>query len=168
MKKRGVVKCKHCKQLFLPDYRHHDQQKYCLDPPCRRARSIELQRLWRARPENRDHFKGPHNVKKTQAWRKAHPGYWRKKNVALQNDCQGQAVATEPVVTPEVALQNDCFRNNPLIIGMISHFSGALQNDIEHIIIRLHAKGQMILGKGPGIATTNKETEHAGKASVTG
>ena len=107
-------------------------------------------------------------MKRTQAWRKAHPGYWRKKGVALQNDCRSQEVAVEAVATMELPLQNDCFRKNPLIIGMISHFSGALQNDIEQIIVRLHAKGQMILGKGPGIVTTNKETEHAGKASVTG
>ena len=167
MKKRRIVKCKHCKQLFLPNYRHREQQKYCLEPECRRARNIAYLKLWRVKPENRDHFKGSENVKKTQTWRKAHPGYWRGRGVALQNDCTSQVVAKEPVVTPEVALQNDCFRNNPLIIGMISHFSGALQNDIETVMVRLHAKGQMILGKGPGIAT-NKETEHAGKANIAG
>lgn len=68
-------------------------------------------------------------------------------------------------MTPEVALQNDCFRSNPLIVGMISHFSGALQNDIETVMVRLHAKGQMILGKGPWIAT-NKEAVHADKANI--
>jgi hypothetical protein len=165
MKKRGVRKCKHCKQLFLPNFRQCEKQKYCLAPACRRVRNVDYLRLWRARPENLDHFKGAGNVKRTRNWREAHPGYGRRKGIALQNDCRSQPVANETVAIPEVPLQNDCFRDNPLIIGMISHFSGALQNDIEAIIVRLHAKGQMILGKGPGIAT-KKETEHAGKASV--
>jgi len=65
----------------------------------------------------------------------------------------------------ELPLQDDCFLKNPLIIGMISHFSGALQDEIAPFMVRLHAKGQMILGKGPGIAT-NKETEHAGKENI--
>ena len=165
MKRRSARKCKHCRRLFLPDYRNHKRQKYCSDPVCRHTYRIEIQRLWRAQPENRDHFKGPHCVQRTQAWRKAHPGYWYKKGVALQDDCKGQDAVAVVVTTAELPLQDDCFQKNPLIIGMISHFSGALQDDIESFMVRLHAKGQMILGKGPGI-TTNKEAVHAGEANI--
>ena len=167
MKRRGARKCKQCKKLFLPDYRNHKKQKYCPDPECRHAYRIEIQRLWRIKPENRNHFKGSYNVGRTQAWRKAHPGYSRKGGRALQDDCSSQLLEKELVATVESPLQDDCFRNNPLIIGMISHFSGTLQDDIDSFMIRLQAKGHMILGKGPGIAT-KKEAVHAGEASVTG
>ena len=167
MKKRGARKCKHCKQLFLPDYRNYKTQKCCSNPACRHAYRIEIQRLWRAKPENRDHFKGSDNVDRTRAWRKDHPGYWRKGSIALQDDCSSQPVVNKAVTAQVLPLQDDCFRSNPLIIGMISHFSGALQDDIDSFMSHLHAKGQMILGIGPGIAT-NKEATYAGKASVVG
>lgn len=106
-------------------------------------------------------------MERVQDWRKAHPGYWRKGYVALQDDCPSQPVDNDDVVAPALPLQDDCLRSNPLIIGMISHFWGALQDDIASVMVSLHAKGQMILGKGPGVAT-NMEAEYAGKASVTG
>jgi hypothetical protein len=73
----------------------------------------------------------------------------------------------EHIAPTKTPLQDDCLKTNPLIIGLISHFSGALQDDIESFVDRLHAKGQMILGRGPGIAT-NKEAVYAGEACVTG
>ena len=30
-------KCLHCKQLFVPDYRNRERQKYCSTPACKRA-----------------------------------------------------------------------------------------------------------------------------------
>jgi len=166
MKKRALRKCKHCRKLFIPDYRNYKRQKYCRDPACRHAYRIQIQKNWRAKKENRDYFRGKTNVERVQEWRKAHPGYWKKKRVTLQDDCDIQPVATKSVTVLGKPLQDDCFRNNPLIIGMISHFSGALQDDIASVLVSLHAKGQMILGKGPGFAT-KMEAEYAGKASVT-
>lgn len=166
MKKRGARKCKHCRQLFLPDYRNRDRQEYCNKPGCRQAHKKESQRCWLAKPENRNHFKGHENVERVQQWRKAHPGYWRKDWRALQDDCGSQVIATESVVPAKTPLQDDCLKSNPLIIGLISHFSGALQDDIESFVDRLQTKGQMILGKGPGIET--KEAVHADEACVVG
>lgn len=105
-------------------------------------------------------------MERVQQWRKAHPGYWRKDWRALQDDCGSQVIATESVVPAKTPLQDDCLKSNPLIIGLISHFSGALQDDIESFVDRLQTKGQMILGKGPGIET--KEAVHADEACVVG
>ena len=167
MKKRGARKCKHCRRLFLPDYRNRDRQEYCNKPECRRVHKRESQRLWRAKPENLDYFKGSANVERVRNWRKLHPGYWRRGRCALQDDCITQAVAKESVTSPEIPLQDDCLKTNPLIIGLIAHFSGALQDDIAILMDRLQVRGQMILGKGPGIER-KKEAAHAGETGVMG
>lgn len=167
MKRRGARKCKHCRQLFLPDYRNRDRQKYCNKPDCRKAHKQESQRLWLAKPENRNHFNGSWNVDRVREWRRQHPGYWRRVRVALQDDCSTQHVDKECVATAEAPLQDDCLKTNPLIIGLISHFSGALQDDIDLLVHRLQIKGQMILGIGPGIET-KKEAAYAGEASFVG
>ncbi len=168
MKTRGARKCKHCRLLFLPDYRNRDRQEYCNKPECRRVHKKESQRLWLAKPENRDHFKGPENVDRVRNWRQLHPGYWRKDRCALQDDCTTQAVEKERVTSPETPLQDDCLANNPLIIGLIAHFSGALQDDIAILINSLQVRGQMILGKGPGIETKKEAVYAAGEAGVVG
>jgi hypothetical protein len=167
MKKKGVLKCKHCRQLFLPDYRNRGRQEYCNKPGCREVHKKESQRRWLAKPENRNYFKGPENVNRVRQWRKAHPRYWRKGRGALQDDCDAQAVAAESIAPAKLPLQDDCLKTNPLIIGLISHFSGALQDDIDSFVDRLQTKGQMILGRGPGIGT-KKEAVYAGEASVMG
>lgn len=167
MKRRGARKCKHCRTLFLPDYRNRDRQEYCNKPGCRQAYKKESQRRWLAKPENRNHFKGSANVIRVQQWRKRHPGYWRRGRVALQDDCGTQLVAVESIASAKVPLQDDCLKTNPLIIGLISHFSGALQDDMASFVDRLQTKGQMILGKGPGIETM-KEAGHADEASFVG
>ncbi|MEI6314805.1 MAG: hypothetical protein WCO89_08050 [Syntrophus sp. (in: bacteria)] len=167
MKRRGARKCKHCRQLFLPDYRNRDRQEYCNRPACRQAHRSESQRRWLAKPENRNHFKGSENVDRVQRWREAHPGYWRRGRVALQDDCGTQTAAAKAVTPTETPLQDDCLKAHPLIVGLISHFSGALQDDIAPFMERLQTKGQMILGRGPGIEP-KKETVHAGETSVVG
>jgi hypothetical protein len=167
MKRIGARKCKHCRRLFLPDYRNRDRQTYCNEPACRCAYKKESQRRWLAKPENRNHFKGSWNADRVRAWRKEHPGYWRRGRVALQDDCDTQPADKEAVTPPATPLQDDCLAVNPLIIGLISHFSGALQDDIPIFVQHLQTKGQMILRKGPGIET-KKEAVHAGETGVVG
>lgn len=167
MKRRGARKCKHCRQLFLPDYRNRDRQKYCNKPQCRKAHKQDSQRRWLAKPENRNHFKGSENVDRVRSWRKQHPGYWRKGRVALQDDCGTEPVAEERVAPAQTPLQDDCLKTHPLIIGLIAQFSGALQDDIAMLVHRLQIRGQMILGKAPGIAI-KKEAVYAGEAGIVG
>ena len=72
-------KCRHCGQLYEPDPRNRYHQRYCSQPACRQASKAASQRRWRASPKGRDYFRGSANVLRVQAWRKAHPGYWRKR-----------------------------------------------------------------------------------------
>ncbi len=90
-------KCCHCGQLYEPDPRNRHHQRYCCQPACRKASKAASQHRWRASPKGRDYFLGPANVLRVQAWRKTHPGYWRrpgkgsaKTSGALQDDCPPQ------------------------------------------------------------------------------
>ena len=89
-------KCRHCGQLYQPNFRNPKYQKYCAEPACRRASKAASQAQWRASPEGRDYFRGPENARRVKAWQKAHPGYWkkrRKKPRALQDRCAMQVLA---------------------------------------------------------------------------
>ena len=39
-------KCRHCGTLFLPDCRHRKTQKFCSNPPCRKASQKSSQQKW--------------------------------------------------------------------------------------------------------------------------
>jgi hypothetical protein len=75
-------KCRCCSELFLPDYRNRERQHYCGKPGCRHASKVASQRRWFRKPGNRDYFRGPKEVERVRTWRKAHPGYWKKKPAA--------------------------------------------------------------------------------------
>jgi hypothetical protein len=66
-------------------------------------------------------------VKRVQAWRKAHPGYWKKNS-------------------QRVALQDDCLPRDPLLLGLISTLANStLQEDIAATCRHLINKGGEIL-----------------------
>ena len=149
-------KCLHCKSLFLPEARNRGRQKYCSAPGCQRASKQASQQCWASKPENRDYFRGPENVRRVQQWRKEHPGYWKRPvppvRRTLQETCPAQAAEAKEVVAaplPEVcrpALQDLCRVQTPLLVGLIAQFSDtALQEDIVSFTRRLIAKGQTIL-----------------------
>jgi hypothetical protein len=66
---------------------------------------------------NQNYFRSPDNSDRVKAWRREHPGYWRKKKpaggVALQDPCSAQKTERESVTTPCVppALQEDIARS---------------------------------------------------------
>ena len=70
--------CLFCREMFRADRRNARHQKYCSEPACRKASKAASQRAWLAKSENQDYFRGPENVARVQAWRAAHPGYWRR------------------------------------------------------------------------------------------
>ena len=78
MKCPAKRKCRHGKQFFRPDPRNRHHQHYCSQAACRQQSKAEAQRRWLQKPENQGHFRGPENSQRVQAWRKAHPGDWRK------------------------------------------------------------------------------------------
>lgn len=146
-------KCRCCKEFFVPDYRNGHHQLYCPKPPCRAASKNASQRRWLSQPANRDYFRSPENLQRVQQWRKAHPGYWRKKSAPPENaqesapEVLGQS---SPLVTqPERSgtLQDVCITNHPAFIGLISMVMGTtLQEDIASTTRKLEARGRDILG----------------------
>lgn len=73
----------------------------------------------------------------------------------LRDYCNTEVVEGEQDKGVRVVLRDDCLEQNPLIIGLISQISGVLRDDIATAVKRLHSRGQMILGKGPGIVRQN-------------
>src|SRR5438034_4935488 len=43
-------KCLHCKEHFLPDYRHRERQRFCSKTDCRKARKRASQKAWLEKP----------------------------------------------------------------------------------------------------------------------
>ena len=163
MARPAELKCLFCGTLFRGDPRNARHQKYCCAPACRKASKTASQRAWLAKPENRDYFRGPEHVVRVQAWRAAHPGYWRQPvgrsaatataTDALQDFCPPQAIESigaVPIVS-EPALQ-DLWREQPaVLIGFIAQFTGStLQDDIARSTRRLVELGHDILAGRTG------------------
>ena len=85
MVRAGKLKCLFCGTLFGADARNARHQKYCCAVACRKASKAASRRAWLAKPENQDYFRGPENVARVQAWRAAHPGYWRRPELQRQH-----------------------------------------------------------------------------------
>jgi len=71
-------KCLSCKHLFTPDPRSRHRQLFCSDPACKKASKALSQKYWRAKPENRNYWRGPEQVERVRIWRNAHPQYWKR------------------------------------------------------------------------------------------
>ena len=159
MHAQGRYKCLHCERFFLPDPRNRHHQRYCGEKECRRVSKAASQRRWKSRPENADYFRGADAVARVQAWRKAHPGYWKrskqKRSVALQDLLNAQPTPPQQAANQDgtIALQDLWQGQPPVLIGLIAHLSGvALQEDIAAITGRLIAKGQALMGQNPNDA----------------
>ena len=155
---RARHKCLNCNELFLPDYRGGQRQRYCLKPECRKARKRELMRAWLAKPENQNYFRDAKNAERVRDWQKEHPGYWkntaRYRRRTLQDGCAAQTPGAQQVVPspPDRTLQDLCSMQAPLLVGLISMFVGStLPDDIASNLRRLLIKGHDILGMVPGV-----------------
>ena len=167
MKGSAKRKCLCCGDFFLPDHCNVRHQRYCCNSACRKESKAQSQRRWLQRPENQNYFRGPENRQRVKDWRKAHPGYGRKKKsrtrVPLQDFFQAQVVHNEelnPRVTSD-ALQ-DLFSMQPaVVVGLISMMTGsALQEDIASTVGVLVRKGRDILDLKPGSETTRPTDEN--------
>ena len=145
-------KCKHCKRLFLPDPRNANRQKYCSKPECRKASKASSQKRWFQKPENQDYFRGPDNVERVRCWRKAHPGYWRRKQNntphTLQDPLNQQLTENNDNRDDFVshALQDSLILQPAVFIGLIAQLTGyALQEDIAMAARRMQQLGNDIL-----------------------
>jgi hypothetical protein len=138
--------------LFTPDPKNAYHQNYCSKPDCKKASKAASQKRWLNKPENKNYFSGPHHVQRVQAWRKAHPGYWRSRSscnknalqdVLNENEKQKQSVNAN---LTKHALQDVLTHQHAVLIGLISQFTGsALQDDIALTISRMQQLGNDIL-----------------------
>lgn len=155
--------CLNCKRLFDPDYRHRHNQFYCTKPACKKVRQAANLQRWRERPENQDFWRAPWNIERVQAWRIAHPEYWKRvkrkqvadRGVALQIAMKSAQVSEDKLVSSGSA--SDCVTNrvpvdmktqDPVLVGLIAQLTGdTLQNAIYQTTARLYEKGQSIKGQ---------------------
>ena len=152
MKHARRRKCLCCGELFRPDPRNRRHQRHCGEAACRKASKAASQRRWLAKSENRDYFQGAINVARVQAWRAAHPGYWRRPRAqpatALQEDCSTQGIEThsDSDFFAPAALQEALAAQPTVLIGLIAHLTdSALQEDIAKASRRLLQLGHDIL-----------------------
>jgi hypothetical protein len=158
MKQRRKRKCRNCGQLYDCDRRNRRHQKYCSSAACKKASKEAAQAKWRNSVKGRDYFKGAEEVTRVQQWREQNPGYWRKQgdkaSDALQDLCSAQLVDNKPVtpVLDKDALQDRWLMQHPLVVGLMAMLAGdTLQDDIDGLTRRVHARGQQILGMEPRI-----------------
>jgi hypothetical protein len=145
-------RCRHCSALFIPDHRNRDRQNYCRLPECRDASKAASQQKWLDKPENRDYFRGPDNVKRVQRWRKNNPGYSKRKSKIdpepLQDPLNRQHAdkTLNNCEFADCALQDLLDMQPSVIIGIIAQLSGcALQDDIAMAVRRMQQFGNDIL-----------------------
>jgi hypothetical protein len=108
-------------------------------------------------------------VKKTQAWRRKHPGYWKSKGTAegggppdtLQDLLMTQGFDNEGVkvfrscLSEEISrpLQDVLVAQQHAIVGLTSMITGeALQEDIASVLTTCYERGQRIGGIVPWMA----------------
>lgn len=159
MQQKRQRKCKHCHELYHPDHRVH-HQKYCSAPACQKASKLASQARWLSNPKNRNYFLGKVNVLRTQAWRKKHPKYWRRRCPKRSNALQ-EMINRQPVDYKQDkralfgdALQEMRLTQPSVVVGLISELTGsALQDEIVGALRKMQARGQAILGMVPGKAT---------------
>lgn len=161
MPSRTRYKCLHCRELHICDWRNRNRQHYCAKPECRKASKAASQQRWLAKEENKNYFQGSDNVERVQRWRADHPGYWRKKTPeqqdALQEICMEQSPGDEQLAPQNSApaLQEICFAQPALIVGLISVLTGhALQEDIAASARIFQSRGEDILRMVPGVSPT--------------
>ncbi len=161
-------KCRHCKELFRPDPRNAKHQEYCGKPACRKVSKTASQQRWLQKSENRDYFRGPENVKRVQDWRKANPGYWRRKPKLRENALQ-DLLNSQPtenntdIIKFETNALQDLLIDQPVVLlGLIANFTGsALQDDIVKTVRHMQKLGLDIVNH----STHSKGGRHDKKVS---
>jgi hypothetical protein len=172
MSRRRRRRCLHCNELYTPDPRTADRQRYCSDPECKCASKSAAQSRWRMKRQNRAYFSGPDQVARVRQWRKANPGYWKRAPPSrdpLQDDCRAQTADEQPDTVDLTldALQDDSPSQVLVLLGLISHLTeSALQEDMAGLVRHYKSLGMDVLGKtdrtagaGPGSRTNANDHE---------
>lgn len=149
----GSYKCLSCGDFFQPHARNRGRQRHCCKVPCQKARKAASQRAWLRKAGNQEYFRGETNVARVQAWRKANPGYWKRRRRAqpraLQDPLIPQSVEVQakPEQDAAMALQDVLKAQPPVVVGLVAHLTGmTLQDDIAAMMRNLHSRGRAVLG----------------------
>jgi hypothetical protein len=155
MDHRGRRKCKCCLKFFRPDPRNQYHQEYCSTPDCRLASKAASRARWLAKPQNHDYHRSAVHVARVQAWRARHPQYWRRcrrRGIALQDLLKAQPIDSTDKITRSpsreiLPLQDLLVAQPAVLIGLIAHMVGPLQDDIVRTTGRLLRLGRDILAE---------------------
>lgn len=97
MKQIRRRKCRCCYELYVPDRYNVNHQRYCTRPACQAVSRKASQRRWLAKPANHDYHGKRDHCARVRAWRLAHPGYWRRPGLALQDVLMPELAAEEVI-----------------------------------------------------------------------
>lgn len=157
MKQKTTRKCLNCSEQFIPDPRNRERQCHCGKEECQKASKAASQRRWTSKAENENYFRGEGNTDRVRQWRKANPGYRRKKRAGprdVQQDClDSQDAGVVEVVGSEGSgvLQDVCLAQPALLVGIIAMMTGNVQQeDIAASARSFLARGADILRMGRG------------------
>lgn len=134
------------------------RQRYCSRPACIKASHRAAQEKWLKKAENQNHFSGLPSLVRIQQWRAGHPGYWRRPVKIGRHFLQGNLAE----VVREFALQDMIDAQFSLVIGLVSHLSGAaLQDEIASEIRRLIMLGHAVLLQSSGGPDQRRKSAHS-------
>ena len=181
---KGLRKCCHCGVWFKPQGCNAYHQRFCPKPECQAASKQASQQKWCRK--NPGYFHGDIQVKRVQAWRRLHPGYWKKEDAAgasgqrdaLQDLLLAQGFDAQGVMTlrncllAEISqpLQDVLAAQNSTLVGLASMICGEpLQEDIVRVLRACYERGRHIGGRVPWMnkppacaatGTADREVEH--------
>ncbi len=136
-------KCAHCGRRFRVDPRVGRHHRFCSRPVCAKISRATAQRRWLEREKQRE-VESKADVYRMQDWRKAHPGYWRRKTQVGRYILRGELAN----VAREFALQDMIDTHFSLVVGLVSYLTrSALQDTIASELRRLMLRGHGILSQ---------------------
>ena len=153
--RKKTFKCLNCGEMHIQDPRSKGQ-RFCHQDLCRRASHARSQRQWLSKPQNRDYFTGPVNTERARQWRKANPGYWRKRKDP-QNKAQQDLIDTYLAYVEDVgcsdtrkSLQDFIKAQTAIMVGFASILTGSAQQDeIATILRSCLTRGADVYGNQP-------------------
>ncbi len=141
-----MPRCVGCRLPFVPEPRAAGRQRFCRKPECRRKSKRESQRRWIGRPGNDGYFAGPIAGDRVRAWRKAHPGYARRRRRVKAVVDLGAVLREVALQDPCGALQDSCRPWLAGLLGLLAWLRGsALQETIARDFRDIMVAGNAIL-----------------------
>lgn len=156
VKRRRRIRCRHCKELFMPDARNRGRQRYCSKDECRKASKHASQQKWLSKRRNWDYFRGSANTERVRLWREGHPNYWRRHRRKAPVAPPLQEPGLSPVRVHDerrlqltfTALQDSVLRIKLQFVGWVSRILGniAQKESLDCEMEASYLRGKAICG----------------------